>query len=267
MFLGKIFYYLKITQLHIFQFIYLRFFNLNSMKKYIIVLCFISVFTLEGTSQYFLGVKGGIGLNMQRWNTFERDILFTPFIDVFTESDDDPLNKLYASLGYHTRGSTVRGFGFNTYNPYKFNNLVLEIGGKRMLSTDKKYNGYYMLGLRAEYTVSTNLGRVGGSNIYNLVSNVYVNKFNYGATVGGGFEMALGDNKVVFAELTVNPDLSKQYDQPETLTIENPNPIPSPFPQNQFITIVPQEVRNISLELTIGVKFSRGWYDEDYEDY
>ena len=232
------------------------------MKKLFFVFAFLAFFAHENYAQYYLGVKGGLGLNMQKWNSYERDILFTPCIDVFSESNDDELNKLYASFGFHTRGSAVRGFGFNVYNPYKFNNLVLEAGGKRMVSTDKKYNGYYMVGLRLEYTVSTNLDQVGVTNIYNLVSDVYVNKLNYGATVGGGFEMALGDTKVIFFELSVNPDLSKQYEQLETLTIKNPNPIPNPFVTNDLITIFPQEVRNISLELKVGIKFLRGYYDE-----
>lgn len=232
------------------------------MKKLLFVIAFLAFLTQDGVAQYYVGVKGGIGLNMQRWNNFERDILFTPLIDVFSESNDDPLNKLYASLGYHTRGSTVRGFGFNSYNPYKFNNLVLEVGGKRMMSTDKTYNGYYMLGLRAEYTLSTNLDQVGTTNIYNLVSDVYVRKFNYGVTLGGGFEMAWGTNRVLFIEASVNPDLSKQYEQTESLTIENPNPTPNPITTNPFITIQPQEVRNVSLEIKIGVKFARGYYDE-----
>ena len=232
------------------------------MKKWLFVFALFVFVIGDNYGQYYVGVKGGMGLNMQRWNSYERDILFTPFIDVFSESNDDPLNKLYASLGYHTRGSAVRGFGFQSFNPYRFNNLVVEVGGKRMLSVDKKYNGYYMLGLRAEYTISTNLnGRIANS-IYNLVDETYVNKFNYGATVGGGFEMEMGETRVAFLEVSVNPDLSKQYEQQETLTIENPNPVPSPFPQPQFITIVPQEVRNVSLEVKVGIKFLRG-----YEDY
>ncbi len=235
------------------------------MKKLLFIFVFLAFFTHENFGQYYLGVKGGIGLNMQRWNSFERDILFTPCIDVFSESNDDELNKLYASLGFHTRGSTVRGFGFTSGNPYKFNNLVLEVGGKRMVSTDKKYNGYYLLALRAEYTLSTNLEGRSPTSIYNLVSDIYVNKFNYGATVGGGFEMALGESKILFLEASVNPDLSKQYEQTETLTIENPNPIPNPISTNQFITIVPQEVRNVSLEIKVGIKFLRGY--EEYEEY
>jgi len=233
------------------------------MKKLLIILIVLAFGVQDSIAQYYVGVKGGIGLNMQRWNNYERDLLFTPCIDIFSESNDDELNKLYASLGYHTRGSAVRGFGFNSFNPYKFNNIVLELGGKRMMSTDKKLNGYYMLALRAEYTVSTNLNEAGGRSIYNLVSDEYVRKFNYGATVGGGFEMAWGEDRVVFLELSVNPDLSKQYEQTETLVIDNPNPVPNPIITNPTITIVPQEVRNVSLEIKVGIKFLRGWYDED----
>ena len=235
------------------------------MKKLFFVLGLLTFLSLDSFGQHYLGFKGGIGLNMQRWNTFERDILFTPFVDVFAESHDDEINKLYASLGIHTRGSTVRGFGFNTFNPYKFNNIVLEVGGKRMMSIDKKYNGYYMLGLRGEYTVSTNLNSTQTFSVLNLVDDFYVNKFVYGVSLGGGIEMNLSDDQVIFIEASVNPDISKQYDQPETLTIENPNPTPGPFPQSQFITITPQEVRNVSLEIKVGIKFLRNYYYEDDE--
>jgi hypothetical protein len=235
------------------------------MKKLLFVFAFFAFITHESYSQYYIGVKGGIGLNMQKWNSYERDILFSPCIDFFSETNDDELNKLYVSAGFHTRGSGVRSFGlgFNSFRPYKFNNLSFEVGGKRMVTTDKKYNGYYLLGLRAEYTMSTNLDGAGNS-IYNLVSDVYVRKFNYGVSVGGGFELEIARDKVVFFELVVQPDLSKQYEQLETLTIENPNPVPGgPYPSPQFITIVPQEVRNVALELKVGIKLLRAYLEYD----
>ena len=235
------------------------------MKKLLLVCTFLMLFTSMAFSQYYVGVKGGMGLNMQKWNSYERDILFSPCIDLFSETNDDAINKLYASIGYHVRGSAVRGFGFTTFNPYKFNNLVAEVGGKRMVTTDRETNGYYLLGVRLEYTMSTNLENRANS-IYNLVSDVYVRKFNYGVTVGGGFELKFGENKILFLEMSVMPDLSKQYEQLESLTIENPNPVAGgPFPSPQFITIVPQEVRNVALELKVGIKFLRGYYEE--EDY
>jgi hypothetical protein len=236
------------------------------MKKLLFVLAFIVFFALDSYSQYYIGIKGGMGLNMQTWNNYERDILFSPCIDIFSETNDDELNKLYISGGFHTRGSSVRsfGFGFNSSRPYKFNNLSLEVGGKRMVTTTKKYNGYYMLGLRAEYTISTNLEGTTNTSIYNLVDDVYVRRFNYGVSVGGGFELEIAKDKVIFFEVVVQPDLSKQYEQLETLTIKNPNPIPGgPFPSPEFVTIVPQEVRNVAIELKIGIKLLRAYLEDD----
>ena len=138
-----------------------------------------------------------------------------------------------------------------------------------MITTDAKRNGYYMLGLRLEYTATTNLNARPANTIFNLVDDTYVNRFNYGVTLGGGFEMKLDDAKVVFLEISVMPDLSKQYEQLEQLTVENPNPNPGgPFPSPQFVTINPQEVRNVALEFKVGIKFLRGYeeYDE-YDDY
>ena len=217
------------------------------------------------SAQYYYGVKGGLGLNMQRWNNFERDILFTPLVDLYVESHDDPINKLYASLGYHTRGSAVRGLGFQSFNSYRFNNIALEVGFKQMLSVSKKYNPYYMLAGRLEYTVNTNLDGGGPQfSLLNLVDDNFVNRLNYGLTIGGGFEFQWDDTKVVFIEASINPDASRQYDQPSTVVISNPNP--SQFNPNQTITITPQEVRNVSLEVKIGIKFLRGYW-EDEEDY
>jgi len=232
------------------------------MLKHILAIILFFACWAQLDAQYYYGVKGGIGLNMQRWNTFERDILFTPLIDVFAESADDQVNRVYASLGYHTRGSAVRGFGFNSFRQYRFNNLALELGFKQMLSVTKKYNGYYMLAGRLEYTINTNLGTTPVFSVLNLVDDAFVNRFNYGLTVGGGFEMNWGEDKVLFLEASINPDASRQYHQPNIAVITNPNP--SQFNPNPTITIQPQEVRNVSLEVKIGVKFLRGYYDEEY---
>jgi hypothetical protein len=234
------------------------------MKKYILIVCIAIGCSTISTAQYYYGVKGGLGLNMQRWNSFERDILFTPLVDLYVESHDDPINKLYASLGFHTRGSAIRGFGFQSFNSYRFNNIALEAGFKQMLSVSKKYNPYYMLAGRLEYTVSTNLDGGGLQfSLLNLVDDNFVNRFNYGLTIGGGFEFQWDNTKVIFVEASINPDASRQYDQPSTAVITNPNP--SPFNPNQTITILPQEVRNVSLELKVGIKFLGGYWEEDEE--
>ncbi|MEE9437350.1 MAG: hypothetical protein V3V14_00030 [Saprospiraceae bacterium] len=225
------------------------------MKKFnILLLAFILTSTIAISQTYYYGIKGGLGLNMQKWNTFQRELLFTPLIDLMVESYDEMPSRLYAQLGFHTRGSAVRGFGFTAFNAYRFNNIALEIGGKRMITNDKKYNGYYMLGLRAEYNISTNLNSTNTNSLYNLVSDEFVNKFIYGASVGGGFEYEFSENKIIFVELSFNPDLAIQYEQLESYTYTDINGIKH--------SIRPQEVRNFSLELKVGYKFMQGYIDD-----
>jgi len=224
------------------------------MYKYfkILLLSFIIVASAtQLTGQgYYVGAKAGISLNQQRWNNLERDILFTPFIDFLMESyDEGSLSSLYMTVGFHTRGSAIRGPGFAAFNKYKFYNSVLEVGGKRMISNDRTYNGYYILGLRLEYTLGTNFGDFTTTNFNNLVSTDFVRRLNYGLTVGGGFERSLGEGVIGFVELAVNPDLSKQYEQLGFLTYTDQ------FGMER--TLSSQEVRNISLEVKVGVKFLR----------
>ena len=243
--------------------------QISRMIKYLIATILLISISTIAKAQYYVGVKGGIGLNMQRWNSYERDILFSPLVDLYLESHDDSVNKLYASLGYHVRGSSVRSVGLFSNNvsfaPYKFHNAVLELGFKQVVTAGKKFNGYYMLGGRLEYTMTTNLQGRAAFSVYNLVDEGFVRKINYGLTVGGGFEHHMSSTRVLFLEVAVNPDVSKQYDQPNVAVITNPNP--TPFNPNSTITITPQEVRNVSLEVKVGIKFLQNYYEEDYDDY
>lgn len=229
---------------------------MNRMNRILILV--LSVICCQAIGQSSIGAKIGYGANMQRWNDYQRDPLFTPCIDVFIESNDDPLNKFYASLGYHQRGSLIRGFnlGFSGNAPYRFNNAVLEVGGKRMGSIANKLNGYYMLGVRAEYTFDHNLDNRLAASLFNLTSPASVRRFNYGVSVGGGFERPISEDKILFIELAVNPDLSKQIEQLQIIQYTDG------FGQQRFTS--PQEVRNLSLELRIGIKFVRTYEEEDY---
>ena len=125
------------------------------MKRILFFAIFIG-FAFSSEAQYFYGLKGGVGANFQQWNTSERDLIFTPHVDVYVESHDDELNKLYASLGFHTRGSTVLFNGLQSSNTLRFNNIVLEAGFKKVLNNEDKYRPYYYVGGRLEYTATTN---------------------------------------------------------------------------------------------------------------
>jgi len=202
----------------------------------------------------FYGIKTGVGLNNQNWQRgVTTNLIFTPSFDIFAETyDPGSLSILYAQFGFHQRGSSLGGFGFRNLATYKYSNAVVEIGGKRKALRKEKYTGYYLLGLRAEYTIFDNLGSA-TTSLYNFVDPVFVNKFVYGATVGGGFDYQLDDYQTVFVEVSFSPDLSPQYNQTQTFQV------PNPFPQNgnPFVTIPAQQVRNFSLEVKIGYKWLR----------
>jgi len=202
----------------------------------------------------YIGVKGGLSLTNQVWQSqVTTDIIFAPGVDIFSESYDAfSYSSLYAQLGYHQRGS---GLGFSLsqrFATYRFHNISLELGGKRIVIDKETYDGYWLIGIRGEYTVGTNLSSVRGTSIFNIVDDEFVRKFNYGLSVGGGFERELDHQQVVFVELVFSPDLSAQYDQPFQL-----GPIENPFNTAQPIFIDPQKVRNYSLELKVGYKWLR----------
>ena len=207
----------------------------------------------SGQSFHF-GPKGGLAINLQQWNNFERDPLFSAFGDIFIESySEGSTSSLFAQVGYHTRGSAVRFLSFNGpsfNNSFKFNNIVLVAAAKRYLSNKKSARPYYILGIRGDYTVSTNLSDFEQQQSLFYPIEFYVNKFNYGFTVGGGYDFPFGDLYGGFIELTISPDVSLQYEQPPIPNVINPFTC-------QATTIGERRIRNISLEITFGMRFLR----------
>lgn len=228
----------------------------SSMRNKLIALAvLLTVSTTLLTAQLgtYYGVKGGLGINNQQWTgRVNNQLLFTPNIDFMAETyDPGSWSSLYSQIGYHQRGSGLGGFGFQRFATYRFHNISVEVGGKRKATDGEKWDSYYMLGLRAEYTVSNNLQEEGQASLFNLALSEFVRKFNYGVTIGGGFDYDLGNDRIVFFEVAFSPDLSSQYDQPFQLTFPNPNTA-SPL---EDISIAPQMVRNYSLELRVGYKW------------
>lgn len=131
---------------------------------YTIIFIGIALFAETTHAQTFwFGVKGGAGMNLQSWGngtsaSTNRDPLFSLNTDLFLETyDPDKKGALYGSLGFHTRGSSLRFFSLNNVfqgrQSFKFHNIVLDLGAKKTLNIGGEFNPYFTLGVRFEYTV------------------------------------------------------------------------------------------------------------------
>lgn len=185
----------------------------------------------------------------------------------FLESGGNENSSLYMALGYHARGSAQRGFFNNGTNSIRFHqnhvfhNVGLSLGVKKKSDyrNDAKY--FYSFAMRGEWTVKTNLPYVDlddpskstGSGYFSLLDN-YVRRLNWGMDIGGGFEKKLSELTVGFIEFTISPDLSRQYRLIGGLTYRD-------FLGN-IQTLPSQEARNLSIELSVGIRF---WHKVIYE--
>lgn len=220
----------------------------------IVTICCMSVIA-RGQSFYF-GPKGGIAVAYQQWNQSDRAPILTLNGDLFIESlDDDGRGSFYASLGYHTRGSGLRINNSLTNRvgnvQFRYNNVSLGAGVKKRIDITAIPVLYYSAGIRLEYTANTNLAETGSGLVTGgFLFEPFVRDFNYGMTVGGGMELPTWDQAIPFIEINFMPDISVQYDQFESITTTDPV-------TNTPITFGPKRIRNITFEITVGVKLLR----------
>ena len=208
------------------------------------------------------GVKGGLTMGFQKWNDFNQQPLFRYHGILFVESLGD--NALFAQAGYHVKGSALRYLTFT--NPisgnqgtapaqdFQFRNASLTVGAKKkhdIGNNDAK--AYYMLGIRGDYTINTNLEKYDDPNFPFLTTfptDQWVRKINYGVTIGGGFEFPFGELMGGILEFTVNPDLSRQYNQPAIQNVYDPY-------TGTNRNISERRIINITVEATLGLRFLR----------
>lgn len=238
--------------------------------KYLFVLSFTVIgFQLSNAQEYggfYFGIKGGPTVGFQKWNSYERDPLLRYHGIVFIETASEEAVGLFAQAGYHVKGSAIRtpsyfsSFlnrdinGFTT--PFEFHNLSLTLGAKQKfeIGIDKKV--YYLFGIRGDYSVNTHL-RPEGINEDDPCNSFYpfedfVQKINYGLTLGGGIEINLSDFVAIITEVTVNPDVSKQYRQPEI-----PGVLSCGIFSTGTRTLGEREIVNNTLEISLGFRFLR----------
>lgn len=206
---------------------------------------------------YYFGPKAGSVLGFQNWNGLERDPLFAYHGDLFIESlDERGSGSLFASIGYHVRGSATRiinpVLNYNYTQGFRFNNISLMLGAKKRFKTTGSWTSYYHVGIRGEYTVNTNFGNASNNAVTSGFFPIeqLTNKLTYGISGGAGIEYFLSEFIAPFFELTISPDLSFQYDQQAIPNVTNPY-------TGQLTTLPERQIRNFSIELTMGLKLLR----------
>ncbi len=240
------------------------------------VLCILGIALLGllplGAQSFFFGFKGGMTIGIQEWGrSFQRDPLFRYHVIGFLESlEPDDKYALFAQLGYHVKGSAIRTYGTTgrlpdgtiidipaRETPFEFHNISLSLGAKQKFSIGTGTKVFYLLGIRGDYTADTNL-RPTDLETYSVYSTIYpfeeyVNKFMFGAIAGGGLQWMFSEFVGGVLEFTVNPDFTRQYNQPEIPNVINPNPN---FGSNT-ITIPERQISNVTFEITLGLRFLR----------
>jgi len=225
------------------------------MRNLLLLILFSSLCFFTQAQSFHFGPKAGGTIAIQQWNNLERDPLFAYHGAVFIETlDPEDEGSLYAQIGYHKRGSGVRVFdflsSFSANQNFQFNNLVLALGTKRRINRSESKVFFYNFGLRGEYTINTNLDEYERFNSLFYPRDAFVRKFNYGLSFGGGIEFGNSKFAVPFLELTISPDISLQYQQNALPNIINPY-------NGQNTTLPERSIRNLTLELTFGMKFLR----------
>lgn len=223
----------------------------------------------------FFGVKGGMTIGVQQWNSFDRDPLIG-YHGIFSMESVPYEGKwsLFAQAGYHLKGSAIRRSLFgNPFNSsfvsfpaqrFEFHNISLSIGAKQVIGNLGSSNIYYLFGIRGDYTLDTNLDeyqrfaeRNGiAATIYPL--DVYftsetllgVRRLNYGFIAGGGLNFPFSEYVEGLIEFTVNPDFSLQYEQPAIPNVIDPI-------TGQTRTLQERKIRNLTFEITVGARFLR----------
>lgn len=202
--------------------------------------------------QMGFGVKGGLLVGTQQGKrplfSYHGDLFFEK-LGTWQGNQTPRRLGFVASLGYHRRGASYNVGSFNnssrTIISDIFNNLSLAAlfkGGYQL----KNFVPYYAAGLRLDYTLSTQM--------VNPFDAQGVRPFNFGLWLGGGLEwepptLPFG----LFIEISIHPDLTPQILFTKGTVIEYRNP----FTNKVTYQTINQDrrVTNISLELTLGIKF------------
>ncbi len=217
----------------------------------------ISTALLTGSSALAQGtvysILGGLTMSTQTVNGFEKD----PFIrfhavGYMESSSEISPNSLYASLGYHTKGSAVNSPAYiddvgnehpQQSNSMEFHNLSLGFGVKQRKEVGTNFLSYGF-GVRGDFNLSTDFG-----SLYNGLEGTERN-FTYGLDFFVGFEFPMSELVSTTIEIGFSPDLSEQIYIPYQDTGYN-------YSNGQPVIIQESSIKNIVFEARAGFRFWR----------
>lgn len=232
-----------------------------------LVLISCSVVKINAQSTAYV-LQFGPTIGLQKWdNSFEREPLFKYHAALSIESVDneDDKNSLFMQIGYHVKGSAnrFRYYNINSGAPggsfteeFRFNNISLIFGAKqkREIGVSGRARFFYGGGLRVDYTLSTNIDELGSGNPYRSIlypSVAYMNRWMAGFSISTGIEFKLKELIGGELKLSIQPDVTTQYNQP---SIGN---IIDPYNPGSVITISERRIRNAAVEIGIGLRLLR----------
>ncbi|MDZ4746990.1 MAG: hypothetical protein SH808_00770 [Saprospiraceae bacterium] len=212
--------------------------------------------TAQGTVYSLLG---GLTMSTQTVNGFERD----PFlrfhgVGYMESSSEISPNSLYASLGYHVKGSAVNSAAYfdlngneqaRQSNSMKFHNLSLGFGVKQRKEVGANFLSYGF-GVRGDFNLSTDFGFL-FAGLEGTERN-----FTYGLDFNVGFEFPMSELISTTIEFGFSPDLSEQIYIPLQNTGYN-------YDNGQPVIIQESSIKNIVFEARAGFRF---WKKVIYTD-
>ncbi|MBK9103848.1 MAG: hypothetical protein IPL92_04615 [Saprospiraceae bacterium] len=210
-----------------------------------------SVVVAQGT---VYSILGGLTMSTQTVNGFEKDPFFRFHAVGYMESSSEiSPNSLYASLGYHIKGSAVNSAAYydpNTgteqarqSNSMEFHNLSLGFGVKQRKEVGPNFLSYGF-GVRGDFNLSTDFGYL----FAGLEGTE--NNFTYGLDFNVGFEFPISELVSTTIEFGFSPDLSQQIYVPYQDTGYN-------YSDGSPVVIAESSIKNIVFEARAGFRFWR----------
>ena len=222
--------------------------SIRGICFFIGVLCAPFMAASQGT---VYSIFAGPTMSTQTINGYEKDPFFRLHVlgRIESSSEISP-NSVYASLGYHIKGSAVNtpayvddiGQEYEAHSSaIEFHNLSLSVGVKQRREVGQYFLSYG-LGLRGDFNLKTEYG-----DFFQGLQGTE-NKFTYGLNFDVGWEFPLSELVSTVVEVGFYPDLKEQIYIPFQDTGYE-------YENGQPVTIAESYITNIVFEARVGFRF------------